>query len=180
MQWLQESGQEQTMERYVGDCTVRALAAATGQEQNYGQIWSDITDSLKESGQTADNGAKAIQIHDTYAAYGLVRIYIDSQLPPGSAQREIDMREVPQALGHLFNDSEHPLTYIVNTYNHAVAIVDGTLKDDRDTRQMGEDHDQGSSGRVRALWMKCDDLDLIQKARDDFARYARVRTNSAA
>ena len=88
------------------------------------------------------------------------------------------MREIPEALRHLFDDK--PLTYIVNTYDHAVAIVDGTLQDDRDTRQIGEEHNQGSSGRVHALWMKSDDPDLIQKARDDFARYARVRTNSAA
>ena len=180
MQWLRESGQEQTMGRYAGDCTVRALATAVGQEQAYGQIWSEITESLNDNTQNADNGAKAMQIHDTYAAHGLISIYIDSQLPPGSAQREIDMREIPEALSHLFDNSAIPLTYIINTYRHVVAIVDGTLKDDRDTRQMGEDQNQGALGRVQAFWMKSDDPDLIQRARDDFARYARVRANSAA
>ena len=180
MQWIMESGQEQTMERYAGDCTVRALAVAIGQEKAYGQIWSEITQCLKDDTRDADGGAKAMQIHDTYASYGLVSIYIDSQLPHGSAQRAIDMREIPEALSHLFNNSETPLTYIVNTYDHVVAIVDGTLNDDRDTRQMGEEDNQGASGRVHAFWLKSEDPDLIQTARNDFARYARVRTNSAA
>ena len=86
MQWLQKSGQEHTMERYAGDCTVRALAAAIGQETAYGQIWSEITEKLKDTGQDADNGAQAMQIHDTYAAYGL-------ETGPESPDLEVELRQ---------------------------------------------------------------------------------------
>ena len=175
--WLQESGEHLNREKYAGDCTVRALAVATGQTQEYGKLWEEITETVKHTGKDADDGARPIDFHDTYAAHGMMHVYIDSQLPSGYAQREIDIREIQEAMSHLFDDTENPLIYIVNTYNHNVTVVNGTLMDDRDTRQIGEDN---TYGRVHNLWVKCDDPELLQRAREDFARYARVRAHSAA
>ena len=182
-QWLQESPRGAGREAITGDCTVRALAAATGQPENYGDIWEAITERQQHSGfdnKDADKGSRPSEFHDVFAAYGVFEVYTDSQLPMGYARREIDLREVPEALHSLYNDTNAPLVYIVSTFNHNVAIVDNTLNDHADTRYIGANELDGPEGRVAKLWVMSNNPDTIEATRITFDQYARVRAHSAA
>ena len=182
-QWLLNSPLGAGREEITGDCTVRALAAAIGRPEDYGAIWEAITERQQNSGydnKDADKGSRPSEFHEVFAAYGVFEVYTDSQLPMGYARREIDLREVPVALRHLYDNTDEPLIYIVSTFNHNVAIVDETLKDHADTRYIGADPDEDQQGRVAKIWVKCSNNDTIEATRTTFDQYARVRAHSAA
>ena len=182
-QWRQQPGPGNGRDEVAGDCTVRSLAAAIGRTDAYGEIWDAFTESMQDvdSERTdADNGSKPSEFHEIFAAYGVINVYTDSQLPMGFARREIDLREVPVALSHLFDDSGKPLIYIVSTVNHNVAVVNHALNDHADTRFIGDDENDGQQGRIAQLWVMSDDPNTIESTRAAFDQYARVRAYSAA
>ena len=182
-QWLHDSPLGYGRDLLTGDCTVRALAAAIGRPEAYGEIWAAVTERQRYNGydnKDADQGSRPSEFQTVFAEYGVFEVYTDSQLPIGYARRELDLREVPAALHHLYDNSGEPLVYIVSTLNHNVAIVDDTLNDHADTRYIGDDALDGNLGRIAKLWVKSNDPDTIEAVRTTFDQYARVRAHSAA
>ena len=180
--WLRDTGRINSQEIYAGDCTIRALASATGRPDLYGHFWETVSKQMQETGASspnADHGARPVDLVELQATHGIFQIYNDATLPPGFARDTMDLREVPVALGNLFND-DMPLTYMVGTNDHYVAVVKENLMDHADTRGIGEDDQKGTKGRVELLWIKCDDENILQQAKEAFNRYARVRAFFAA
>ena len=76
-------------------------------------------------------------------------------------------------MGHLFPDQENPLTYIACTETHAQAVVDGTLHDIRDRRNLGDQPAYRSESALTELWLKCDDPAVLEEVPPDYCQVRR-------
>ena len=78
-------------------------------------------------------------------------------------------------------ENENQLTFVAYTETHAVAVVNGTVRDDRDSRDLGDRWKHPIDGRLTELWVACDDptreaiQDILEKYRE-VRRYDDVLT----
>ena len=89
----------------------------------------------------------------------------------------LDIREIPALLGHLFPDEDQQLAYIGCSEAHAVAVVDGTLRDSWDSRNMADPDKYVNflDGTLTQIWLKTDDDSIVEQARDAIRKYEDVR-----
>ena len=172
LHWIAENFPGQPNE--AGDCVTRALNEAIGGGQ-YGPIWETVNERVKSDTQNmnADKGANCDQYGPIYEAYGMKAVLQTSYQLDNIMHKHIDVREIPALFRHLFDD-ENPLTYIAISGKHAVAVVDGELRDIRDTRDMG-DRNYAQDGTVVQIWLKCDDEQKLDSAREIIEHYAALR-----
>ena len=172
LRWLTENSQGLPNE--AGDCVTRALNEAIGGGQ-YGPIWESVNERVKvdASNMNTDKGANRDQYGPIYEEYGMQAVLETSYQPDHLMRKHIDIREIPALFGHLFDD-ENPLTYIAVSEKHAVAVVAGELRDLRDTRDMGE-RNYKQDGTIVQIWLKCDDEQKLDSARQIIEHYAEVR-----
>ena len=95
--------------------------------------------------------------------------------------RHLDIRESPTLPGLVTGEQEGQMTFIACTQTHAAAVVDGTVRDDRDSRDLGDRWKHPADGRLTELWVACDDptrdaiQDILKKYRE-MRRYDDVLT----
>ena len=90
-------------------------------------------------------------------------------------RKHLDLREIPILLGHLFPDPEQPLTYIACSETHAVAVVDGTVHDNWDSRDMGDRTLHTTDYSLTELWLRTSAQETLGAAREIIDRYETVR-----
>ena len=78
-------------------------------------------------------------------------------------------------LGHLFDDPENPLTYIAGTEHHAVAVVDGTVHDVFDSRDIGDRTQYIQDGRLTELWIRGANEATLAAAQEIIEKYVEAR-----
>ena len=174
--WLLDRPDRILRNEMVSDCVTRALNEATGGEQ-YGSIWEDLTESIQalDPNRDADGGIPPPYHRAIYEKYGMQMVFDTSQVSDHLMRKHLDLREIPAMLGHLFDDPENPLTYIAGTEHHAVAVVDGTVHDVFDSRDIGNRTRYVRDGRLTELWIKGADEKTLAAARDIIEKYVEAR-----
>ena len=88
--------------------------------------------------------------------------------------------KIPSLFGHLFENRDEPLTFIACPEEHAQAVVDGTLRDTNDWRGASKDPLKHDTHEITAIFLKCDDENILNEAREILRRYAEaVRLDEA-
>ncbi len=174
--WLSNRADRILRDEMAGDCVTRALNEATGGER-YGQIWGDLTESIHalDPNRDADGGVPPPYHRTTYEKYGMQMVFDTTQISNHPMRKHLDLQEIPAMLGHLFNDPETPLTYIAGNEHHAVAVVDGVVRDVQDTRDIGDRTRYLADGRLTELWIKGADEATLAAARDIIEKYTEAR-----
>ena len=90
-------------------------------------------------------------------------------------RKHLDLREIPTLLGSLFEETEQPFTYIACSETHAVAVVDSTLHDIRDSRDMGDQRRHDKDSTLTELWLRCNDQLVVDAAKEILSRYETLR-----
>lgn len=75
---------------------------------------------------------------------------------------------------HLFEDRKEPLTFIACPEQHAQAVVDGTLRDTADWRGAPDDPAKHDTHGITAIFLKCDDENVLNEAREILRRFAEA------
>ena len=88
-------------------------------------------------------------------------------------RKHLDLREIPTLLEDLRDSWGNPLTYIGCTESHAVAVVNSTVHDTWDSRVMG-DWVHKETGRLVELWIRTDDEQTLEAAREILRKYEEV------
>ena len=142
-----------------------------------GSIWEDLTESIQalDPNRDADGGIPPPYHRAIYEKYGMQMVFDTSQVSDHLMRKHLDLREIPAMLGHLFDDPENPLTYIAGTEHHAVAVVDGTVHDVFDSRDIGNRTRYVRDGRLTELWIKGADEKTLAAARDIIEKYVEAR-----
>ena len=174
--WLTTREDAASRDTRTGDCVTRALNEATG-GMNYGTIWQEITERTKTQypKQDADRAVADRHHRDVYLEHGMQPILEATENMSHIMRRHLDLREIPALIGHLFEDPGKPLTYIALSEGHAVAVVDGRLKDIWDSREMGDRTKYRRDHTLVGLWIRCDEQSTVDAAKEIIDRYAEVR-----
>ena len=179
--WLAQSRLDQqpdAAERkdYVGDCVTRAINEVNGGGQ-YGQFWNEITQQVKNSypEQDADQGIRAGLYQPVYEAHGLHKVLDAGEIMDHVMRKHLDLREIPELLNPLFKDPGKPLSFVAITDGHAVAVVNGTVHDSWDSRNMADHTRYAAEGNLVELWLKCDNPTTLEAVHDTFRRYEKAR-----
>ena len=174
--WLSSRPDRMLRSEVVSDCVTRALNEATGGE-NYGPIWEDLTESIQtlDPNRDADSGIPPPHHRAIYEKYGMQLVLDTNEISDHPMRKHLDLREIPAMLGHLFDDPENPLTYIAGTEHHAVAVVDGTVHDIFDSRDIGDRTLYLQDGRLTELWIRGADEATLAEARDIIEKYTEAR-----
>ena len=174
--WLADRADRHLRDVESGDCVARALNEATG-GRNYGPIWEELTRrrQLHDRDSDADVGVSPLEYRGIFLQYGMQPILDAGDDLNNVMRKHLDLREIPTLMEHLFPDQENPLTYIACTDTHAQAVVDGTLRDIRDRRNLGDQPAYRSESALTELWLKGDDPAVLEEARQTIVRYAAVR-----
>ena len=123
----------------------------------------------------ADVGVDPWHYRELYEQNGMQRV-LDATVNLNDIMRKhLDLREIPELLGSLFPDPEHPMTYIACSETHAVAVTGNTLYDVSDSRNMGDRIPHRSDGTLTELWLKTDDQSTADSAGEIMNRYAEMR-----
>ena len=110
-----------------------------------------------------------------YEKYGMQMVFDTSQVSDNLMRKHLDLREIPAMLGHLFDDPENPLTYIAATERHVVAVVDGTVHDVFDSRDIGDRTQYVQDGRLTELWLRGADEATLAAAQKIIEKYVEAR-----
>ena len=173
-EWLRETSQTESRRARAGDCATRALNEATGGE-NYAEIWQEITlkTQTRYPEKDGDVGVNNHLYGEIYQEHGMENL-LDRRSDMNHLMRNhLDIREIPELIGHLFEDS--PLSYIACGPGHAVAVVDGAVHDSWDSREMGDRTRYKNPELLTELWIKTDDPAILEDAREIINRYEEVR-----
>ena len=172
-QWQTKTGRTKTTSETSGDCVTRAINEATD-GGNYGTIWQELTDAQQavHPEKNADEGLQGNMYRETFKRYGMKPVVDLDDKTSNVMYRHLYLREIPELVGHLFDD-ENPLTYIGSSTEHAVAVVDGSVHDIWDSRNMGDTTNR-PNGRLTELWLKCDE-NTANEARIIIDHYTEVR-----
>ena len=176
MQWLRETNQFTTRKEITGDCTARAINEAMGGGR-YGEFHQTLSDQVqtKFPERDADRGSKPQFYEPIYKENGLQPMLDTQEVLNHLMRKHLDIREIPTLFNHLFDD-ENPLTYIANSEGHAVTVVDGTVHDIWDSRDMAHQLDKrGKDGTLVELWIKCDDEAKLNATKEILNKYEAVR-----
>ena len=173
--WLADTGQTETKREMAGDCSTRALNEATG-GQDYGDIWQEITRHTQSEfpEKDADDGVSNLHFREIYEQHGMKLLLPRSVELNHIMRKHLDLREIPALLGGLVGEGE-PLTCIACSEGHAVALVDGVVHDNWDSRDMGEPGKYLRDGKLVELWLKTDDQEVVEGALDILGKYETVR-----
>lgn len=174
--WLADRADRHLRDVESGDCVARALNEATG-GRSYGPIWEELTRrrQFHDRDSDADVGVSPSEYREIFLQYGMQPVLDAGDDLNNIMRKHLDLREIPNLMGHLFPDQENPLTYIACTDTHAQAVVDGTLHDIRDRRNLGDQPAYRSESALTERWLKCDDPAVLEEARQIIVRYAAVR-----
>ena len=159
----------------AGDCVTRVINEAVG-GGFYPPIWEEIS-RLRQNQDPradADYGAYQDQFRSIMFNYGL-RPVVEATYDYGNPLRNyIDLREAPALFEHLFTDPEHPLIYTTCTDTHAQTVVDGTLRDIRDRRTLGDAPLIRQEVALTELWINSTDPQVLDAAHQIIRRYQTV------
>ena len=120
-------------------------------------------------------GVDPWRYRELYELNGMQRVLDASMNLNDIMRKHLDLREIPELLGHLFPDPERPMTYIACSETHAVAVIGNTLYDVSDSRNMGDRIPYRPDGTLTELWLKTDDQSTVDAAWEIMNRYAEVR-----
>ncbi len=73
-----------------------------------------------------------------------------------------------------FDDTGNPMTFIACPEHHAQAVVNGTLRDTADWRGASKDPMKHDTHGITAIFLKCDDENVLNEAREILRRYAEA------
>ena len=174
--WLEETQQAGERREMAGDCATRALNEAGGGGE-YGRLWDEMTESTRRDSaeRDADQGVEPRRYREVYEAEGMQMVLDGRENMDHMMRQHLDIREIPALLEELFQERGETLDYIGCSDGHAVAVVDGALRDSWDSRDMADRLKYNPDGGLVELWLKTQDDSLLEDVREILERYERVR-----
>ena len=121
----------------------------------------------------ADNGATRLNFREIYQRRGMTQLLERSDDSNYLLRKHLDLREIPILLEDLRDNQGNPLTYIGCTESHAIAVVDNTVHDNQDSSTIGDRLDR-ETGRLVELWVRTDDEQTLEAAREVLRKYEEV------